>query len=148
MAGGVGGEFYSGDGVRGVEGDCLDEGQGGEDVGFGEELGDVAVGAGGSRGGAGRCCGGGVRVLHPDRVLHEPFVDCFCRVRHVHAALEVGFGEDVGEGGGVVHVETGGRLVLAVVLLFLFLLMRVMWEGSFLSCWLAGCHRGRTTQKN
>lgn len=38
---------------------------------------------------------GSVGILHADGVLHEPFVDGFCRVCHVNAASEVGFGEDV-----------------------------------------------------
>lgn len=33
---------------------------------------------------------------------------------HEDAAAEVGFGEDVGEGGGVVDVETGKALVEVV----------------------------------
>ena len=67
---------------------------------FVEELVHVAVGARG---------GGGVGVLHAHGVLHHPFVDGFCGVGHVNFAGEVGFAEDVGQGGGVVHVEAVGR---------------------------------------
>ena len=82
-------------GMRGVEADCVDEWQGGEDVLLIEELVNVAVYARGA----------GVSILDPDGVLHHPFVDCFCGVSHVDFAGEVGFAEDVGEGGGVIHVE-------------------------------------------
>jgi hypothetical protein len=37
-------------------------------------------------------------------------------VRHVDAAFEVGFGEDVGKGGGVVDVEAGVCLVSLLVI--------------------------------
>lgn len=37
----------------------------------------------------------GMCILHTDRVLHQPFVDSFCRVCHVDAASEVGLGQDV-----------------------------------------------------
>ena len=103
VAGGVGREADPVVGVGGVEGDGVDEGEGGEDVGFVVELVDVAVGAG----------GGDVGVLHADAVLHEVFVDGFGGVGHVDAAGEVGFAEDVGEGGGVVHVEAAGGVGLA-----------------------------------
>ena len=44
--------------------------------------------------------------MYSHRVLHQPFVDGFCGMGHVDTACEVRFGEDIGEGGSVVHVET------------------------------------------
>ena len=45
MAGGIGCHADAVVGVCGVERDGVDHGEGGEDVLFGEELGDVAVGS-------------------------------------------------------------------------------------------------------
>lgn len=42
-----------------------------------------------------------------DTVLYEPFVDCFGRMCHENAATEIRFGEDIGQGGGVIDVKTG-----------------------------------------
>ena len=73
--------------VSGVEGDRLDLWQGRENVVLVEELIDSATVV---------CTrSGSMCVLHADRILHEPFVDGFCRVCHVHTASEVGFGQDV-----------------------------------------------------
>jgi hypothetical protein len=41
----------------------------------------------------------------PQGVLNEPFVNGLGRGRHEHPSLEVGFGEDVGQCGGMVNVE-------------------------------------------
>ena len=84
--------------MRGIEAYRVYQRHSGYDVLFVEELRDVAIAAGGAGGGY-------VSVLNADGVPHEPVVDCFCGVGHVDFALEVGFGEDVGEGGCVVHVE-------------------------------------------
>lgn len=74
--------------------DGFDLGEGGEVVGFGVERGALI--------------GGGGDILDAHRVLDEPLVDGLCRVGHEDAAAEVCFGEDVGEGGGMVEVEAMG----------------------------------------
>ncbi len=92
VAGRVGGDADGRDGVCGVVVDGLDHGEGVEVVLLGvDELG-------------GRV-GGGVADAHT--VLDEPLVDGLGRVCHEDAAAEVGLGQDIGERGGVVDVETG-----------------------------------------
>lgn len=54
-----------------------------------------------------------MRVLNADCVLHRPFVDGLRGMGHVDTAGEVGLREDVGEGGGMVHVVAGLLLALS-----------------------------------
>lgn len=44
-------------------------------------------------------------ILHTHGVLHEPFINGFGGVGHIDGCVEGGLGQDVGEGGCVVHVE-------------------------------------------
>ena len=73
--------------VSGVEGNCLNLRQSGENVVLVEELVNSAAVVG-SR-------GGGMCVLHTNRVLHEPFVDGLCGMGHVDTAGKICFGEDI-----------------------------------------------------
>lgn len=45
-------------------------------------------------------------ILYAHTVLYKPFVDCFGGMRHEDSAFEIGFGEDVGNGGRMIQVET------------------------------------------
>ena len=100
VAGRVRREADAGDGVRGVEVDGLDLGEGAEVVLLGVK--DVAQ------------VGGRGRVADAHRVLDQPAVDGFGGVGHEDAAFERGFAEDVWEGGDVVEVETGEVLLVRI----------------------------------
>lgn len=39
-------------------------------------------------------------------ILDEPFVDCLGGMGHEDSTAEVGFGKNVGEGGGMIEMET------------------------------------------
>lgn len=80
--------------MGGVVVDGFDLGKGGEVVGFRVE--------------GGALVGGGRDVLDAHGVLDKPFVDGLCGMSHEDATAEVGFGEDVGEGGGMVEVKAVG----------------------------------------
>ena len=80
--------------MSGVVVDGFDLGKSGEVIGFGVE--------------GGALVGGGGDILDAHRVLDEPFVNGFCGVGHEDAAAEVGLGEDVGKGGGMVEVKAVG----------------------------------------
>ena len=74
-------------------------------------------------------------ILHADGILHQPLVDGFCGMRHVDFAGEVCFGEDVGEGGGVVHVETCHN---HTVLAWGQQVVTIMGIESYRTCWCGG----------
>ena len=86
--------------MSGIKIDGLDLGESGKMVGFGIE--------GRSLFGGGRqtsrrksalyfamsLC---VHLLYSHTVLYQPFVNCFCRMRHENTSPEVGLGKDVGQ---------------------------------------------------
>lgn len=38
-----------------------------------------------------------IDLLYSNTVLDQPFVDSFCRMRHIYFSSEVGFSKDVGK---------------------------------------------------
>lgn len=92
MACGEGCDSDAVDCVCGVEVDCLDHRQGRQVVLLGVKGCSLVGGRGG--------------IAHADVVLDQPFVDGLGGMGHEDPALEIGLAEHVGEGGGVIQMET------------------------------------------
>lgn len=44
-------------------------------------------------------------LLYSNTVLYQPFVDCFCRMRHKYPAFEIRLCQNIRKGGGMIKME-------------------------------------------